>query len=120
MTQQLPSPLGEKKNSTLCEESSTSLKTHTRKASSGRRIEYQLLQETDVSLSPPKSDYSSLFVKGISDVSTSISINQQIVADPFDINWSQKVLEETARQHQKNSCSSTWPRDAPEAEKTLS
>lgn len=110
------SPLDEKKNSkVLRDESIAGTKTHSRKASSGRRIEYQLLQETDVSLSPPRSEYS-LF-KGGGDVS--FSNNQISVDDPFDVNWSQKVLEETARQHQQN-IGVNWHKDTPEPEKTMS
>jgi len=107
------SPLNEKKNSKILRDEST--KTHSRKASSGRRIEYQLLQETDFSLSPPRSEYS-LF-KGVGD--GSFSDKQISVDDPFDVNWSQKVLEETARQHQQNN-RGAWHKDGPEPEKTMS
>uniref|UniRef100_A0A914L737 PID domain-containing protein n=1 Tax=Meloidogyne incognita TaxID=6306 RepID=A0A914L737_MELIC len=107
------SPLNEKKNSKILRDEST--KTHSRKASSGRRIEYQLLQETDFSLSPPRSEYS-LF-KGVGE--GSFSDKQISVDDPFDVNWSQKVLEETARQHQQNN-RGTWHKDGPEPEKTMS
>lgn len=118
LTPNPPSPLNLKKGSSR-EEPLTTAKTHARKSSSGRRIEYQLLQETDVSLSPPRNDYSSLYNKEINDFPASIAIDKLTSADPFDVDWSQKVLEETARQHKKN-IGSDWSRDALELEKTFS
>lgn len=69
-------------------------KNHLRKASGNRRIEYQLLQETDVSLSPPKND-SSMQNRMIGGTQCTA-----IAEDPFDVHWSQQVLEETAKQRQ--------------------
>ena len=69
-------------------------KNHLRKASGNRRIEYQLLQETDVSLSPPKSDSSML------NQMAGGGSHRTVAEDPFDVHWSQRVLEETAKQRQ--------------------
>lgn len=71
------------------------MKNHSRKAPGSRRIEYQLLQETDVSLSPPKSN-------GGGSGPAAMPSTASTAADPFDVNWSQKVLEETTKQRHHN------------------
>jgi hypothetical protein len=85
-------------------------KNHSRKASGNRRIEYQLLQETDVSLSPPKSSGTDSILariggiggrqKAPSQSTTIVPTAVDVDVDPFDVDWSQQVLEATAKQRQ--------------------
>lgn len=73
-------------------------KTHARKGSSTKRIEYQLLEEFDAPISPPRttpapsSDTVDAFGQP---VFNPVTRSGPSISDPFDVQWSTEVLKQT-------------------------